>query len=653
MAWLLDWANRIPLTIDSVKIDEDLVNFPVMITLESGTGTNAFDATPVFDEITPLIGTTFTENFSASGTNWTHLAGTTVYTSGYLDQTANNSSDQTTDLITFGTLFDLKFKFTRYNNSGTSPSNYSKLYICNDDTGVCACAIELFTYTSSAGSYHVKLYKQNGSVFTALFTDTQYNYTTEVGVNAWFWFNIRREYDKLYFKIWKTTDAEPSNWNYEYSYVFDDFTPTVGRIKVTCDIASSKLEDITLRRGSEYYPKKLAIASGDGTVQLPVEIEWWDAYSKRAWLWTKVPAVAASTDTTLYLYYDSEKDENINYVGFTDSNPAIQVWDSDYLFVGHMNSVPSNGYLKDSSSYNHDSTAFSVDLNDYLTTVMGPTYSIDNATQDRIELGYSNTLATYTGTLTLESVFYTISSHVTYERGIVSRGEGSSVATRSWALTTNGAGPYKLIWNLSENGTTYNQYSTSTIYNLNNWYYAGCRYIPSMEALVVINDVVAASGTSSVPSSLYLPASPSSTNNTCYIGNYYRSLTTDNYYTYDGMISEVRISKIARSTAWMKATYFTLFDNLISFSSIEHVDRYYYHGYVKEEGVNVVRKVRLYRRSTGQMVDEDFSNYDSITGYFYLSTAFDEEHYIVAFDDDIGASYNALIIDKIEPTGIE
>jgi hypothetical protein len=37
-------------------------------------------------------------------------------------------------------------------------------------------------------------------------------------------------------------------------------------------------------------------------------------------------------------------------------------------------------------------------------------------------------------------------------------------------------------------------------------------------------------------------------------------------------------------------------------------------------------------------------------GYYYLtSTVEGTEHFIVAFDDDSGESYNALVIDRVTP----
>ena len=62
MAWLEGWSNRLEYTMDGERIDGDLTNFPVLITVNSGTGRNGFNATGVFNE---LEDTSFsTDNFS-------------------------------------------------------------------------------------------------------------------------------------------------------------------------------------------------------------------------------------------------------------------------------------------------------------------------------------------------------------------------------------------------------------------------------------------------------------------------------------------------------------------------------------------------------------------------------------------------------------
>ncbi len=51
MAWLNGFYNRFKMTIASSDVDSTLTDFPVMITLTSGSGKTNFDVTGVFDEL--------------------------------------------------------------------------------------------------------------------------------------------------------------------------------------------------------------------------------------------------------------------------------------------------------------------------------------------------------------------------------------------------------------------------------------------------------------------------------------------------------------------------------------------------------------------------------------------------------------------------
>ena len=53
MAWLSGWetAKRIPITIDSSKVDSTLTNFPILVKLSASSGINSQDVTDVFDEL--------------------------------------------------------------------------------------------------------------------------------------------------------------------------------------------------------------------------------------------------------------------------------------------------------------------------------------------------------------------------------------------------------------------------------------------------------------------------------------------------------------------------------------------------------------------------------------------------------------------------
>jgi hypothetical protein len=91
--------------------------------LSSGTGINTFNAEDVFDTITPISGTVFSENFTASGTNWTHAGGTTTYTNGYMSQ-AQSSSDYTTSSYDIGKYWEVKCRvWANEHQQGQSCSN--------------------------------------------------------------------------------------------------------------------------------------------------------------------------------------------------------------------------------------------------------------------------------------------------------------------------------------------------------------------------------------------------------------------------------------------------------------------------------------------------------------------------------------------------
>lgn len=71
-------------------------------------------------------------------------------------------------------------------------------------------------------------------------------------------------------------------------------------------------------------------------------------------------------------------------------------------------------------------------------------------------------------------------------------------------------------------------------------------------------------------------------------------------------------------------------------------------GTVSQQGTPAARNVRCYRRSDGQIAGQTALS----TGGAYTFTGLDpvEKYYVVALDDDAGATFNALICDQVTPT---
>lgn len=115
----------------------------------------------------------------------------------------------------------------------------------------------------------------------------------------------------------------------------------------------------------------------------------------------------------------------------------------------------------------------------------------------------------------------------------------------------------------------------------------------------------------------------------------------------DGVIDELRISRVNRDQGYIRAAYLSNSDQLLYILAAERVKplSLIISGTVREEGVLVDRIVCLYRRLTGTLILQTRSNNPSI-GSFSFTVDSDEEYYVVAFSDTIGP-YNTIVFDHI------
>lgn len=74
---------------------------------------------------------------------------------------------------------------------------------------------------------------------------------------------------------------------------------------------------------------------------------------------------------------------------------------------------------------------------------------------------------------------------------------------------------------------------------------------------------------------------------------------------------------------------------------------FYFSGYVYELGSTVSRKLYLYKRDDGSLINSTTS---SGNGYYYLETTYSGSHYIVCLDNEAGEDYNDMIIGNVLPT---
>jgi len=298
---------------------------------------------------------------------------------------------------------------------------------------------------------------------------------------------------------------------------------------------------------SDNNRKKIAVTKDDGTTQCYVEIEKWDDANEKAVLWvSKSDLVLSSTGTTdLYLYYDSSHADNTTYVG--DIGDRTEVWDSNFKGVWHLAEDPSGTAPQetDSTSNNNDGTSGgSMTSGDLVAAKIGDGLDFDGS-DDRI----MKTSPTGGNTQNFTVEAWVKADTSTQNRCVFNH------------VIDNGSTSYVMY--VLDNDYFYGQiggsgYTTNLSISLATYYYLAFSYDGTTMRFRANGNTDSHALTTTVPDG-----------DSFVIGNNYRVSPPTSNSEFDGIIDEVRISNIARSAAWIKATYYAQSDNLVSWGSEE------------------------------------------------------------------------------------
>ena len=392
--------------------------------------------------------------------------------------------------------------------------------------------------------------------------------------------------------------------------------------------------------GSDANRKKIAITDSDDN-QCYVEIERWDWANEEANLWTKVPIVRSDEDTILYLYYDATVSGNTTYVGDTGEAAAQAVWDSNFLAVWHMAQDPDGDgadAIKDSTDNTNDGTPDGTMLTeDLVEGMIGKAIDFDGSDD---HVGFGDVLDfDKDDPLTFEVCTNADEGGATI---FVIAKEDNFVNAAGYHLTYAAAGSAQFSLRSDQSTDIISVVGTANVRG--SWHYVAATYDGSL-ANTGLN--MYENGAPNTDTRSGGPLTDSTLTNELFQFGCREGCQANHYI---GILDEVRISNIDRSAAWIKATYYSNWDDLI-ICSIEVSPTYYYEGYITEQGNPVSREVKLYYRSTGELIDSTTSS--GVDGYYYLTTIISGTHFVVAFDDDAGEDYNALILDKLLPVGLE
>jgi len=571
-----DVNNRLTITIDGSKIEEDLTDFPVNITLSSGTGINTYDATAVFDELT------------ASGTDdYTKL----LLHMDDVGLTDSSSSQHTITLNDGAARSITQSKFNGYSAYFDGAGDYLSLADSADwDFGTGDFTIDFWmrrvaTYgggkdvvscnqTSTPGwlvhiaSSLLYFYHDGSNIFSVSYTEV---------LNSWEHYTLVRSGDNMYYFVNGSQKGATGTGHSARTINGSNFLKIAGRgadaADPNCYIDEFRISKGIARWTSNFTPpggpygsswwnrSKIAITdSGDN--QLYTEIERWDCVAEEANLWVRVPTIVSGTDTILYLYYDSNQSDNTTYVGDTGNSAAQNVWDDNFVGVWHVAQDPSGGVgaILDSTVSDFDATAGGTMLTEDL---------VDGKTGKAIEFDGSDDYLTPgdismdfgSGGLTLEAIIKAPNSGT--DRVIVHRQDDLNSYNPHIKFKLNTTGNIGFLVRGKTNPLSkIDITSDSEDYDDNAFHHvAGIFDDAAGSGLIMVDG--SADGTNSSKTTTDVDFGQANLQ----IGRLFQGWIPNDDEYFSGTIDEVRISNIARSPAWVKATYYGNWNGLVTFSS--------------------------------------------------------------------------------------
>jgi hypothetical protein len=629
--WLSDWSKRVEITIDHTKIDDDLTDFPLLLNIRNSCGTNSADVMSGFKSELSISDYDFSDDFTGPERPWNDKKWRKNTPTGDVEVgivnnklTVSGTTAGTNMYQWFGSINRWYFRSTTlsveahqgYTPSETTSEDWLHYFIIRDVDNPANNAAEVqFYYNPSAhGAPTPLLYrsrvKDNGA------NDYGTSYYTNIS-------SFKTKFDRsgstmnVYADVgsgWVLLDSSSiPSWgdNTEvYCLLYNlDYSPSNTKVYLWLD--QIKVNSGTVRH---YYSlKKMALVDSNGT-QCPIEIEDTQFRLNRAIMWTKVPSVSKDVDTKLYLYYDYTKDDNTDYVGELGDAVAMGVWDDDYVAVYHLENGGYNPSGSDSVEDSTDNLNHGTPNNtpNLVTAKAGRGLNFDPSSSEYVNLGGNLSELDGASELTVSFIMKSDEMPFTGYRGIFARGSSDRVP---WVYGNSGASSISCQCYLNDASTISR---TITGLSVDTWH--------ALDFVWDGSDFYRYKDGDSAGSSV------STSSSTLKNSNGYNYIAYMQGYTYfDGILDEIRISTTARSAAYIKASYYSSWDNLVSYGP-EHnyppsvISGTLYDKYSRT--MNAVCKV-IVSDLDGQFVVSDVT---AANGKFEISVpAAPDERFIVTF----------------------
>ncbi|KYK31069.1 MAG: hypothetical protein AYK22_02670 [Thermoplasmatales archaeon SG8-52-3] len=270
--------------------------------------------------------------------------------------------------------------------------------------------------------------------------------------------------------------------------------------------------------------------SYDGSIKFNHEIEYYDSEKGELIAWVNITNLNSTTDTTFYIYYGNPTVSNQENI--------VDTWDSDFVGVWHCNNEVDNGEgdIKDSTIYYNHGTTQNMESGDLVEGKISKALLFGGINEKVLVYDSEHGSLDLTDNMTLECWWnsYDLSdsfNSLMGKRAVI--GYQYEYRIRDTILMSN---RYSLL-------TTGGVRDDNKTHMTDTWYYGTV----TLDAKNIIfyneGDI----------SSVHDATEPKSTNAEFGFG---AAGEYGNYF--EGIIDEVRVSKIPRSAGWVKTSYNTM-----------------------------------------------------------------------------------------------
>ena len=713
MAWLSGFSNRLKLTIQHDNVDSNLTDFPIMVTLSSGSGKNNFDTTAIFDTlgdtnrkkiaVTKSDGVTqcpveieYWDATEKKAVLWTKspIVYSSVDTDLYLYYDATYSgATPSGNTLYVGEITDTVYEMVVdkgdegtydtlevYSPSvikdgsiykmwyGGSDSSAIRILYCTSTDGVSWSGNKLVIDKGSEGTYDTSyvmdpIVIKDGSVYKMWYAGYNGSYwriiycTSTDGIN---WSNFQmvinigsegtydtnrvsaptvikddfvykmwyRGYDGSYNRIIYCTSTDGINWS-NFQMVINigsEGTYDTNKASAPTVIKDGSIYKMWYTGNDGSHNRIIYCTSTDGinwsNFQMVVNIGSEGTYDT-----SHAHAPTVIKDDSVYKMWYEGRDASYSRIIYTINwvNPVYDVWDDNFVGVWHMAQDPSGGAksIKDSTrNLKHGTPHGSMVSGNLVAGKIGKAVYFDG-NDDYIDLLNQSKIIPSNNDFTIEGVSSITNTGTFFGAG------GNSGDT--WSVQLHKSVYYFVVNNelvtidITDASSAFHYFATVRNGNDFNAYVDG-----------LFDTYVSKSGV--------LRGATNGFVDKAIIGGLWRSGQA--MYLMQGTVDEIRVSNVIRTSAWIKATYYSNWDNLITF---DFEPRYlgYFSGHVFEQDNPVQRKLYLHDRDSGFLIATTTS---SGNGYYYLETTYSGAHYIICLDDMGGESYNDLVIGNVYPT---